>query len=206
MIACCGATLSLVMHGDAILGDREPALTAPQLRRSSCTTDRSQDVSHVQRSHRERRHHRGQRLHHPRHPALRAGGREFHRLAGHRWSSRRSITRRARDARLVILDYKMPKLDGFAACAQIRRLPGYADMPIVILTAFDDDETRASGTARRRDCVPCQAIQAGRSAARHCRSAGAFRSRHGSAAAAIEPVAFVWKRRQEPPPLYRRAD
>ena len=25
------------------------------------------------------------------------------------------------DARLVILDYKMPKLDGFAACAQIRR-------------------------------------------------------------------------------------
>jgi CheY-like chemotaxis protein len=38
------------------------------------------------------------------------------------------------NARLVILDYKMPKLDGFAACMQIRRLPGYTDVPIVVLT------------------------------------------------------------------------
>ena len=65
-------------------------------------------------------------------------------------------------ARLVILDYKMPRLDGICACAQIRRLPGYADMPIVILTAFDDDETRAAAQQRRRDCVLRQTIQANR--------------------------------------------
>ena len=47
-------------------------------------------------------------------------------------------------AQLVILDYKMPRLDGFGACAQIRHLPGYADTPIAILTAFDNEDTRAA--------------------------------------------------------------
>jgi CheY-like chemotaxis protein len=50
-------------------------------------------------------------------------------------------------ARLVILDYRMPQLDGCAACSEIRRLPGYAIVPIAILTAFDDPAVR--GTARR---------------------------------------------------------
>jgi two-component system chemotaxis response regulator CheY len=47
-------------------------------------------------------------------------------------------------ARLVILDKKMPNLDGLQACAQIRRLPGYAQTPIIILTVYDDAETRAA--------------------------------------------------------------
>src|SRR6476619_3638451 len=47
-------------------------------------------------------------------------------------------------AQLVILDYKMPKLDGFGACAQIRHLPGYADTPIAVLTAFDNEDTRTT--------------------------------------------------------------
>jgi CheY-like chemotaxis protein len=42
-------------------------------------------------------------------------------------------------AALVILDFKMPELDGIAACARIRALPGYASTPIVMLT-FDDTE------------------------------------------------------------------
>ena len=45
-------------------------------------------------------------------------------------------------ARFVILDLRMPKLDGFAACSQIRQLPGYPNVPIAILSAFPGTETR----------------------------------------------------------------
>jgi CheY-like chemotaxis protein len=40
-------------------------------------------------------------------------------------------------ATLVLLDLRMPKLDGIAACQQIRALPRYTTVPIVILTVFD---------------------------------------------------------------------
>lgn len=50
-------------------------------------------------------------------------------------------------ASLVILDVKMPKLDGLAACERIRRLPGYQTTPIVMLT-FQDTE-RAQIAASR---------------------------------------------------------
>jgi two-component system alkaline phosphatase synthesis response regulator PhoP len=50
-------------------------------------------------------------------------------------------------ASLVILDVRMPKLDGFEACKQIRRLPGYADTPVVMLT-FDDSKSAQSAATR----------------------------------------------------------
>jgi two-component system alkaline phosphatase synthesis response regulator PhoP len=50
-------------------------------------------------------------------------------------------------ASLVILDIRMPKLDGVHACEQIRQLPGYALTPIVMLT-FDDTERAQRLTAR----------------------------------------------------------
>ena len=50
-------------------------------------------------------------------------------------------------AALVILDINMPELDGFEACAQIRRLPGYDATPIVMLTS--DDREKAQVTADR---------------------------------------------------------
>ena len=40
-------------------------------------------------------------------------------------------------ASLIMLDVNMPDLDGFQACVQIRRLPGYDATPIVMLTADD---------------------------------------------------------------------
>ena len=80
-------------------------------------------------------------------------------------------------ARLVILDYKMPRLDGFGACAQIRHLPGYADTPIAVLTAFDNEDTRAAAEQRRCHDGPGQAVQARRSAADHRGSAGTSGSR-----------------------------
>ena len=45
-------------------------------------------------------------------------------------------------ASLLILDYKMPRLDGFSTCRTLRGLPEYAETPVVILSAFDDDDTR----------------------------------------------------------------
>jgi two-component system, sensor histidine kinase and response regulator len=41
----------------------------------------------------------------------------------------------------ILLDVRMPGLDGFAVCARIRSLPGGADTPIVFLTALRDVDT-----------------------------------------------------------------
>jgi two-component system chemotaxis response regulator CheY len=45
-------------------------------------------------------------------------------------------------AALVLLDVRMPRMDGLDACAQIRVLPHYATTPIVMLTAYDDEDMR----------------------------------------------------------------
>ncbi len=39
---------------------------------------------------------------------------------------------------LILLDVKMPEMDGFAACDAIRALPGGERIPILIMTALDD--------------------------------------------------------------------
>jgi len=41
----------------------------------------------------------------------------------------------------VLLDVRMPEVDGFAACERIRALPGGADTPVVFLTALRDVDT-----------------------------------------------------------------
>jgi two-component system sensor histidine kinase/response regulator len=41
----------------------------------------------------------------------------------------------------VLLDIRMPGMDGFAVCSRIRALPGGADTPIVFLTALRDVDT-----------------------------------------------------------------
>jgi signal transduction histidine kinase len=50
-----------------------------------------------------------------------------------------AFSRRVPDC--VLLDIRMPKLDGIAACRQLRALPGGADVPVVFLTAQRDVET-----------------------------------------------------------------
>jgi signal transduction histidine kinase len=41
----------------------------------------------------------------------------------------------------ILLDVRMPGLDGFGVCTRIRALPGGADVPIVFLTALRDVDT-----------------------------------------------------------------
>ncbi len=42
---------------------------------------------------------------------------------------------------MIMLDVEMPVLDGFSACAEIRKHNAFLDTPIVMLTGRDDDES-----------------------------------------------------------------
>ena len=40
---------------------------------------------------------------------------------------------------LIITDYQMPRLDGMDLCREIRKDPGLANIPLILLTAFGMD-------------------------------------------------------------------
>ena len=42
---------------------------------------------------------------------------------------------------LVLMDVSMPVMDGFTACAELRKLPGGARIPVVMMTGLDDVES-----------------------------------------------------------------
>lgn len=46
---------------------------------------------------------------------------------------------------LVILDVNMPEMDGFAVCEAIKRNPSTAKIPVIMLTAQSDVESRVTG-------------------------------------------------------------
>ena len=41
---------------------------------------------------------------------------------------------------LVLLDVRMPGVDGFETCRRLRAMDGFAAVPIFLVTAFDDDD------------------------------------------------------------------
>ncbi|MBK8323314.1 MAG: EAL domain-containing protein [Betaproteobacteria bacterium] len=47
----------------------------------------------------------------------------------------------ARPADVILLDAQMPRLDGFETCARLRDMPGGAAVPVLMLTALDDEES-----------------------------------------------------------------
>ncbi len=98
-------------------------------------------------------------------------------------------------ARCVILDLKMPKLDGIATCAQLRGMPGYANVPIAMLSAFNTETTREA--AREAGATtflgkPFKSIDLLRELAVLL----------PSTAAPGESAPFLWARQTEPEPVY----
>lgn len=61
--------------------------------------------------------------------------------------------RLARDERpdAILLDVMMPETDGFEVCRQLRATPALATVPILLLTALDDRESRLHGLAAGAD-------------------------------------------------------
>jgi putative two-component system response regulator len=46
---------------------------------------------------------------------------------------------------LILLDVMMPEMDGFQVCAELRRQERTRDIPVILVTAKDDMETRVIG-------------------------------------------------------------
>ncbi|MBK6790977.1 MAG: response regulator [Anaerolineales bacterium] len=46
---------------------------------------------------------------------------------------------------LILLDVMMPGMNGFEVCKNFRSMPGLAEIPIVLVTALDDRESRMAG-------------------------------------------------------------
>ncbi len=44
---------------------------------------------------------------------------------------------------IIVLDALMPDMDGFQVCASVRAMPGFENIPILILTGLDDDASIA---------------------------------------------------------------
>jgi len=46
---------------------------------------------------------------------------------------------------MILLDVKMPEMDGYEVCRRIRQTPGTADIPIIFITALDAAENETRG-------------------------------------------------------------
>lgn len=49
--------------------------------------------------------------------------------------------------RLILLDVNMPRKNGFETLAELRDLPEFADLPVIMLTTSSDDDDRRRSAA-----------------------------------------------------------
>ena len=70
--------------------------------------------------------------------ALEQAGFEVHEAEDGRQAVKRAA---AVNPDIVLMDVEMPNMDGFAACALIRKRPESVDTPIIMLTGREDDES-----------------------------------------------------------------
>lgn len=102
-------------------------------------------------------------------------------------------------AQLVVLDLNMPRLNGFRTCEEIRSLPGYADVPIVILTVYDGWDAREA--ARRIGATEFVTKPFRADTLLH-----RLMALMGRGEASLRPrLAQEWHRRREPVPAYAEA-
>jgi len=101
--------------------------------------------------------------------------------------------------RLIILDLQMPRLNGLCTCEQIRVLPGYARVPILILTVYDGWDTRE---AARRAGATAFFVKPFKPADLLRGILTLMATADGPAPPEPEPSAWVWKRQDEPTPAY----
>ena len=52
---------------------------------------------------------------------------------------------RSESVDVILLDVMMPIMDGFAVCRELKKSAATASLPVILLTARDDMETRATG-------------------------------------------------------------
>ena len=57
------------------------------------------------------------------------------------------IAARAQNPDLILMDIGMPELDGLSAVWRMRELPELAEVPVVIVSAYDSFDLRAEATA-----------------------------------------------------------
>jgi CheY-like chemotaxis protein len=72
-------------------------------------------------------------------------------LAGSGAEAIASMDRRCPD--LVLLDVNMPVMNGFEVCRTIRSSPKISQVPIILVTAYDDREARLEGKRSGADDV-----------------------------------------------------
>ncbi len=63
---------------------------------------------------------------------------------------------------LILLDVMMPEMDGFETCRQLRRDPRLAEVPVIMITALDDSDSRLRGFEAGADdfvSKPCDQVE-----------------------------------------------
>jgi len=60
---------------------------------------------------------------------------------------------------IAILDYNMPMMSGMTLSGEIKKISGYEDMPIIILTSFGKQETLSTGDRDNVDAVITKPIK-----------------------------------------------